>query len=81
MTRIGVRKGLTYGSFGFHEEEVNGKTLQYQDDNVYNIKFPLESSQTNRIDILVEDSRETGEDEAERQSLGANLEGQDFDSV
>lgn len=79
--RIGNRAYDTYRTAGLHIEEIYHRALNDQDDNVHEVELPGQGLQTNGIDVLVEDAGETGEDEAERQAFGADVEGEDFDRV
>lgn len=78
-------------------EEVDRKTLEYEDYDVYNIELPIIRSDTflvhghgclpakcfnaDGIHVLVEDTGQRCEDETERKPFGANVEGQDLDGV
>lgn len=71
----------TYRTLGLHIEKVYRETLQHKDHNVHDVELPAQSFDTDRIHILVEDARQRREDEAERQTLGTNVEWQDLNSV
>ena len=71
----------TYRSASLHVEEVDDEALNDQNHNVYKVELPGQGFESDGVDVLVEDARQTGEHKAEGQALGADIERQDFDGV